>query len=83
MTWDEIFILIERAQAGDRAAFGELVQRFQPAVYAVAMARLREAFDPKKMFNPDKIFPSGARCAELRPAFNAASAVANVAGAWT
>ncbi|MSQ93700.1 MAG: sigma-70 family RNA polymerase sigma factor [Gemmataceae bacterium] len=42
MTWDEIFVLIERAQAGDRAAFGELVQRFQPAVYAVAMARLRD-----------------------------------------
>ncbi len=42
MTWDEIFILIARAQTGDRAAFGELVQRFQPAVYAVALARLRD-----------------------------------------
>jgi RNA polymerase sigma-70 factor, ECF subfamily len=42
MTWDEIHILITRAQTGDRAAFGELVERFQPAVYAVAMARLRD-----------------------------------------
>jgi RNA polymerase sigma-70 factor (ECF subfamily) len=43
MSWDEIFILIERAQAGDRNAFGELVERFHPAVYAVALARLRDA----------------------------------------
>src|SRR5438128_950589 len=42
MTWDEIFALIARAQAGDRVAFGALVERFQPAVYAVAMARLRD-----------------------------------------
>jgi RNA polymerase sigma-70 factor, ECF subfamily len=42
MSWDEIFLLIERAQAGDRDAFGELVQRFHPAVYAVALARLRD-----------------------------------------
>src|SRR3989442_15315222 len=42
MTWDEIYILIARAQSGDRAAFGELVERFHPAVYAVALARLRD-----------------------------------------
>ncbi len=42
MSWDEIFALIARAQNGDRGAFGELVQRFQPAVYAVALARLRD-----------------------------------------
>lgn len=41
MTWIEINRLIERAQGGDRTAFGDLVQRFQPAVYAVALARLR------------------------------------------
>jgi RNA polymerase sigma-70 factor (ECF subfamily) len=43
MSWDEVVALIQRAQAGDRAAFGELVERFQPAVYAVALARLRDA----------------------------------------
>jgi RNA polymerase sigma-70 factor (ECF subfamily) len=42
MTWDEIIHLIELAQAGDRQAFGELVQRFTPAVQAVALARLRD-----------------------------------------
>jgi RNA polymerase sigma-70 factor (ECF subfamily) len=42
MIWDEIYILIQRAQTGDREAFGELVVRFQPAVYAVALARLRD-----------------------------------------
>jgi RNA polymerase sigma-70 factor (ECF subfamily) len=43
MSWNEITILIEQARAGDRQAFGELVERFQPAVYAVALARLRDA----------------------------------------
>lgn len=42
MVWDEILALIEDAQQGDRVAFGELVRRFQPAVYAVALARLRD-----------------------------------------
>ncbi|HEV3155968.1 MAG TPA: FAD-linked oxidase C-terminal domain-containing protein [Candidatus Baltobacteraceae bacterium] len=32
-----------------------------------AMGRLREALDPARMFNPDKIFPSGASCGEVRP----------------
>jgi len=35
-------LIIERARLGDRQAFGELVVRFQPAVYAVALARLRD-----------------------------------------
>jgi RNA polymerase sigma-70 factor, ECF subfamily len=43
MTWDEILELIKRAQAGEREAFGRLVEQFQPAVYAVALARLRDA----------------------------------------
>jgi RNA polymerase sigma-70 factor (ECF subfamily) len=32
--------LVEAAQAGDRAAFGELVTRFEPMVYAIAVRRL-------------------------------------------
>jgi len=31
-----------------------------------AMARLRDVFDPKRLFNPEKIFPSGAVCGEVR-----------------
>ena len=30
------------------------------------MARVREVFDPKLLFNPGKIFPSGASCPEVR-----------------
>ncbi len=30
------------------------------------MARVREVFDPARMLNPEKIFPSGVRCPELR-----------------
>jgi glycolate oxidase len=30
-----------------------------------AQARLREAFDPGGMFNPDKVLPVGSRCADL------------------
>jgi RNA polymerase sigma-70 factor (ECF subfamily) len=32
--------IVYKAQAGDRAAYGELVRRFGPVVYAVAMTRL-------------------------------------------
>ncbi|HEY0798399.1 MAG TPA: FAD-linked oxidase C-terminal domain-containing protein, partial [Candidatus Baltobacteraceae bacterium] len=39
-----------------------------------AMAGIRDAFDPHRLFNPEKIFPSGARCGEVR--------VDAPAGAW-
>jgi glycolate oxidase len=41
------------------------------------MARLRDAFDVTRSFNPDKIFPSGAVCGEVR-----AAQTALAAGAW-
>jgi glycolate oxidase len=31
------------------------------------MARVRDVFDPKRALNPEKIFPSGARCTEVTP----------------
>jgi RNA polymerase sigma-70 factor (ECF subfamily) len=49
MTWDEILTLVERARAGDRAAYGELVQRFQPGVYALALARLRNPVEAQEL----------------------------------
>jgi RNA polymerase sigma-70 factor, ECF subfamily len=49
MSWDDAVDLIERAKVGDRAAFGELVTRFQPAVHAVAMARLRNAAEAQEL----------------------------------
>lgn len=33
-----------------------------------AMARVRDVFDPRRLFNPDKVFPAGAGCAEVRVA---------------
>ena len=37
-----------------------------------AMGRVRDVFDPRRLFNPDKIFPSGAVCGEVRAAPSAA-----------
>ena len=34
--------MIERARAGDRTAYGELVRRFRPAIYSVLLAWLRD-----------------------------------------
>jgi glycolate oxidase len=31
-----------------------------------AMGRVRDVFDPRRLFNPDKIFPTGAVCGEVR-----------------
>src|SRR5207249_4589705 len=45
----EITTLVERAAAGDRTAYGELVERFQPAVYAVALARLRNPTEAQEL----------------------------------
>jgi RNA polymerase sigma-70 factor, ECF subfamily len=41
MGWEDISKLVERAQTGDREAYGSLVEQFQPTVYAVGLARLR------------------------------------------
>ncbi len=49
MTWNEITTLVVRAQAGDRQAYGELVERFQPTVYAVALARLRNPGEAQEL----------------------------------
>jgi glycolate oxidase len=47
-----------------------------------AMTRLRDVFDPKRLFNPEKIFPSGAVCGEVRnPAATQIPASA-ASGAW-
>jgi RNA polymerase sigma-70 factor, ECF subfamily len=43
MNGDTITTLVERAKTGDRLAFGELVERFQVAVGAIALKRLRDA----------------------------------------
>jgi len=49
MSWDEIAILVDRARSGDRSAYGELVVRFQPTVYALALVRLRNPAEAQEL----------------------------------
>lgn len=48
-TWNEITMLVERARVGDRAAYGELVERFTPTVYALALGRLRDPAEAQEL----------------------------------
>jgi len=49
MCWTEITPLVERAKGGDRAAFGELVVRFQGSVFAMALARVRNPLEAQEL----------------------------------
>ena len=49
MSWNEIVNLVEKARTGDRTAYGELVSRFQPTVYAVALTRLRNPLEAQEL----------------------------------
>jgi RNA polymerase sigma-70 factor (ECF subfamily) len=49
MIWNDILPLVERARAGDRTAYGELVTRFEPAVYAIALGRLRNPVEAQEL----------------------------------
>src|SRR5262249_14321674 len=46
---NEITSLVELARAGDRGAYGVLVERFRPTVYAVALARLRNPAEAEEL----------------------------------
>jgi RNA polymerase sigma-70 factor (ECF subfamily) len=58
-TWNEITELVERARAGDRAAYGTLIERFQPTVYAIALARLRDPAEAQEL--AQEVFLHGMR----------------------
>jgi RNA polymerase sigma-70 factor (ECF subfamily) len=49
MSWNEITVLVDRAKTGDRAAYGELVTRFQNSVYAMALARTRDPNEAQEL----------------------------------
>ena len=49
MSATEITEIVLKAQTGDRTAYGELVERFQPTVYAVALARLRNPTEAQEL----------------------------------
>jgi RNA polymerase sigma-70 factor (ECF subfamily) len=59
MTWSEITELVQVAQTGDREAYGQLVERFQPTVYAVALARLRNPTEAQEL--TQEVFLHGMR----------------------
>jgi RNA polymerase sigma-70 factor (ECF subfamily) len=67
MSWDEILNLVEKARAGDRIAYGQLVARFQSSVYAVALARLRNPTEAQEL--TQEVFIHGmTKLAQLRDA---------------
>src|SRR6266581_4308047 len=59
MIANEITELVLKAQQGDRPAYGELVERFQPTVYAVALARLRNPTEAQEL--TQEVFLHGMR----------------------
>ena len=49
MEIDEYLPIVLDAQDGDRAAFGELVRRFESTVYAIALRRLRNQAEASEL----------------------------------
>jgi len=49
MSWEEVTVLVERAQTGDRGAYGELVRRFQGSVYAMALTRVHDPLEAQEL----------------------------------
>jgi glycolate oxidase len=45
----------------------EAMTRVYSTADLATMGRVRDVFDPARMLNPEKIFPSGARCPEVAP----------------
>jgi RNA polymerase sigma-70 factor (ECF subfamily) len=48
-TWNDVAELVQRAQYGERDAFGRLVEQFQPTVYAIALRRLGNASEAMEL----------------------------------
>src|SRR5205085_2428762 len=59
MSWAEVTELVLRAQTGDRAAYGELVRRFEGAVYAMALQRVRDPGEAQEL--AQEVFVHGMR----------------------
>src|SRR5262249_58569172 len=59
MSWSEVTELVTRAQTGDRAAYGELVVRFQSAVFAMALSKVRDAGEAQEL--TQEVFVHGLR----------------------
>ncbi len=59
MSWLEITELVEKAQRGDKLAYGELVKRFQASVYAMALTRVRDPLEAEEL--AQEVFVHGMR----------------------
>ena len=59
MSWEEVTELVLRAQTGDRAAYGELVRRFQGSVYAMALTRVHDPLEAQEL--AQEVFVHGMR----------------------
>jgi RNA polymerase sigma-70 factor (ECF subfamily) len=59
MTDIDLMEVVVRARDGDREAYGDLVQRFQSTVYAVALARLRNPTEAQEL--TQEVFLHGMR----------------------
>ena len=65
MSWTEITVLVERAQQGDKLAYGELVKRFQGSVYAMALTRVHNPLEAEEL--AQEVFVHGMKkIAQLR-----------------
>lgn len=49
MIRDDVAILVKRAQAGERSAYGELAVRFEPTVRSLALARLHNPVEAQEL----------------------------------
>ena len=49
MSWTEVTELVERAQRGDQIAYGELVKRFQSAIFAMALSRVHDPVEAEEL----------------------------------
>lgn len=59
MCWIEVTELVRQAQRGDRAAYGQLVERFWGAVFASALARVRGPMEAQEL--TQEVFVHGMR----------------------
>lgn len=59
MSWNEITDLVLQAQTGDRAAYGELVRRFEKAVFGMALARVHDPLEAQEL--AQEVFIHGMR----------------------
>ena len=58
-------VLVTRAQRGDRDEYGELAEQFRPAVYSMALARLRDP-DAAQELTQDVLVHAFVKLSQLR-----------------